>query len=369
MNAPAHPYDAIAAELRKLAESEGAELWRNRIRLTGLLLDHQPELRREIRAVVAAVEQGVAHALADTERSLSAIAIDRQANLLESESGLRPEIALNVTRTIAHALNLGPLPSVYGHAAPPAPPRPVPPGPPISLDRPMPAPMPHPRPMQPPQPMPPPQHWSDPRNAQPSSTYGRGGSRFPWAVVIIGSATLAAAGIVTASVMLGGSSGNNVARAGNATAGTIPPVARNDVAASMAPGQWEYTTRIVDVSTSGASPQDDAQARTMIGNEQRHGECVVDTSTTYMAQQLAAQLSASLGQGATCDLPRQTFSNSVIDIGGTCQGPNGRIDLTANGTFTSDTSTVDLSTTAYRGAQQVMMAMRVTGRRTGACTP
>ncbi len=114
MNAPpAFPYDLIAADLRGLADQEGAALWQNRHRLTGLMLDHQPDLRREIKTMASAVELGVAQALADGDRSLAGIAIDRQAALMESEIGLRAEVAQNVVRAIAHALNLGPLPSVY----------------------------------------------------------------------------------------------------------------------------------------------------------------------------------------------------------------------------------------------------------------
>ncbi len=114
MNAsPANPYDLIAADLRGLAEQEGPALWRSRHRLTGLMLDHQPELRREIKTMASAVELGVAQALAEGDRSLAGIAIDRQAALMESEVGLRAEVAQNVVRAIAHALNLGPLPSVY----------------------------------------------------------------------------------------------------------------------------------------------------------------------------------------------------------------------------------------------------------------
>lgn len=111
------PYDAIAVELRQIAHHEGEGIWRDRSRLMGLLLDQQPDLRREIRAVVTAIEQGVAQALTGAEPSLTAITIDRQAGLLESEANLRPDVAQDVTRAIAHALNLGPLPSIYGRGS------------------------------------------------------------------------------------------------------------------------------------------------------------------------------------------------------------------------------------------------------------
>lgn len=210
MNAPPHPYDLIGAELRALADQEGADLWRNRYRLTGLLLDHQPELRREIRAIASAVEQGVARALAETERSLAAIAIDRQASLVETEIGLRPEVALNVTRAIAHALDLGPLPSVYGQGGPPrSDPRPSSPQP---VHRPQPA-------YAPPRQQP---GWSDPVSSQPRSVgpYApepAAGARFPWRIAIVGSAVAAALMIVMVSQFAGGG--------GQQVAGNSPPAA------------------------------------------------------------------------------------------------------------------------------------------------
>ena len=110
MNAPpGNPYDLIAADLRVLAEQEGMALWKHRHRLTGLMLDHQPELRREIKTMVSAVELGVPQALADGDRSLAGIAIDRQAALMESEIGLRAEVAQNVVRAIARWVEAQPL--------------------------------------------------------------------------------------------------------------------------------------------------------------------------------------------------------------------------------------------------------------------
>lgn len=118
MNAAlADPYDLLAGEMRTLVEQEGLGLWNDRRRLVALLLDHQPDLRREIRAIGTAVDEGVAAALARCQRQLAGIAIDRQAQLVESEAGLRPNVARDVTRAIAHALDLGPLPGVYPREA------------------------------------------------------------------------------------------------------------------------------------------------------------------------------------------------------------------------------------------------------------
>lgn len=170
-----NPYDLIAADLRTLAGEEGAELWRDRHRLTGLLLDHQPELRREIRTVVAAAEQGVPQALADCDRSLAGIVIDRQAAQMELEAGLRAEVAHNVVRAIAHALDLGPLPGVYLQGGQPPrsashqamPPQPVS------------APTAH-------------SGWHDPYSSQPRTA----GRKFLWPAVILGSALAVGAAIL-----------------------------------------------------------------------------------------------------------------------------------------------------------------------------
>jgi PQQ-dependent catabolism-associated CXXCW motif protein len=176
-----HPYDLIGSELRTLAQDEGPGLWRNRSRLMGLLLDHQPELRREIRSVVSGVEQGVARALSEADRSLAAITIDRQASLMETEVGLRPDVAQNVTRAIAHALDLGPLPSVYPQSRPHVSDQRFPPSP---------APAPEAAPI-----------WHDPHSSQrrppvPPNPGETGARRFPWPAAILGGAVLAAGAIV-----------------------------------------------------------------------------------------------------------------------------------------------------------------------------
>lgn len=183
-----NPYDVLAGELRELVHQEGASLWESRDRLLGLLLDQQPELRREIRSIMTAVDAGVPQALAATERQLAGIAIDRQANLIESEAALRADVARAVTRAIAHALDLGPLPSVY----------------PSDLAGPTPA-YPPPTPVVPPQyqsypPMPDPSQWGAP--PVPASTSS---SLTPFA--LLGGAVAVAAAIIFVPGLVGGGGG------------------------------------------------------------------------------------------------------------------------------------------------------------------
>lgn len=364
----AHPYDLLATELRGLAEAEGAELWRNRIRLIGLLLDAQPELRREIRAIVTGVEEGVATALSDTERSLSGIAIDRQANLLETETGLRPEIALNVARTIAHALNLGPVPSVYGHgqAAPtPTPPRP------IQRPEPMPPPQHLPQPAPPPQ-----QAWSqayDPRShySQPSA------KKFPLALTLVAGTVLIGGGVLAATMLpLGGNGASPVRNIASGPTPTPRPSPTPTPSPSPSPtppptnfvlGNWEYVFSATGVESSTAPPEILAKMRTQMGAPQRRTFCLMNNDTSNMAQQISSQLSSSMGQQATCNMWKETIANGVIDLAGTCQSPTSTVEMAITGTYTPTTSNTDMVLDLDTNGQSIRIRANETGRHTGPC--
>lgn len=359
------PYDLIAAELCRLAQADGAELWRNRIRLTGLLLDAQPDLRREIRAVVSGVEQGVAAALSDTERSLSGIAIDRQANLLETESGLRPEIALNVARTIAHALNLGPLPSVYGHARAAPPPSPLPPRAyaPVAHG-------PQPQPVPPPIP---PRTWSDPRGEPPQSGYDSSSSRstFPWVPVVIGSAVLIGGGVLTATLLPRAGSNTSASRTPTPTptpAPTPTPTPTPPPAgASMQPGQWESVATPTGLEAPGATPEMLAQMRARL-TTQRQSECVTAATSQLTGQNLMTSFAQGMGQGTTCNVLRSNVGNGTIDATGTCRAPAFNMNLAMRGTYTPTNLSFDTDATLNTGQQIITVSYNTVSRRVGDCS-
>ncbi len=106
-------YDLLAEVLKALVDRFGEEIFTDRRRLISLLADHLPEAKREIRVVSSALEEGVPAALANAERHLSGLEMDRQAGRLESGTGLRIDIARQVVRAFAYSMGLGPLPSVY----------------------------------------------------------------------------------------------------------------------------------------------------------------------------------------------------------------------------------------------------------------
>ncbi|MDO9337287.1 MAG: rhodanese-like domain-containing protein [Caulobacter sp.] len=106
-------YDQLAQALRDIRLRLGDGILADRRRLSSLLMDSAPEAKREIRVIGTALDEGVPAALKGAERHLLGMEMDRQANRLESSTGLRLDIALQVVRVLTYALDLGPLPSVY----------------------------------------------------------------------------------------------------------------------------------------------------------------------------------------------------------------------------------------------------------------
>ncbi len=111
-------YDQLGEALRAQRERFGADAFSNRRRVISLLADVIPEARREIRAVASALDEGAVEALCGVERSLLGMEMDRQADRLEQQVGLRADLAKQVIRALAYALDLGPPPSVYEGAPP-----------------------------------------------------------------------------------------------------------------------------------------------------------------------------------------------------------------------------------------------------------
>jgi len=114
-------HDQLAQALHQIRGRLGDGILADRRRLSSLLMDAAPEAKRDIRVIGAALDEGVPAALKSAERHLLGLEMDRQANRLEASTGLRLDIALQVVRILAYALDLGPLPSVYQGTQPVAP--------------------------------------------------------------------------------------------------------------------------------------------------------------------------------------------------------------------------------------------------------
>jgi len=117
-------FDQLAIALQEIRTRLGDGILDDKRRLNGLLFDAAPDAKREIRVIRTAIDEGVPDALRHAERELLGLEMDRQANRLESSTGMRQDLALQIVRLLAFALDQGPLPSVYQqtHVAPARPP-------------------------------------------------------------------------------------------------------------------------------------------------------------------------------------------------------------------------------------------------------
>jgi len=113
----ADSYDALAKVLRELPGRFGATIFSDRRRVVSVLSDRVPEARREIKVLGSAIDDGVFDALSNARPEQIGLEIDRLAARIETNLGIRSDIALPVVRACAHGLGRGPLPSEYGSAA------------------------------------------------------------------------------------------------------------------------------------------------------------------------------------------------------------------------------------------------------------
>ena len=110
-------YDAIAKVLAELQGRFGANVFSDRRRVVSVLSDRVPEARREIRVIGSCIDDGIFDSLSSTRPDQVMFEIDRLAARIESNLGVRKDIALPVVRACAHGLGRGPLPSAYGASA------------------------------------------------------------------------------------------------------------------------------------------------------------------------------------------------------------------------------------------------------------
>jgi hypothetical protein len=155
MSADVAIFDRLAAVMAEARPRFGAAGLTEKRRVIGLLSDKVPDAKREIRAIGVAIDEGVPAVLARTERHMLGVEMDRLANALSDETGIRIELARQVVRAFAFALDMGPPPSIYEAGAPaPVPRVPAPSsGDWAGLSTVVPAPVPASQPMPPPAPI------------------------------------------------------------------------------------------------------------------------------------------------------------------------------------------------------------------------
>ena len=131
-------------------------------------------------------------------------------------------------------------------------------------------------------------------------------------------------------------------------------------AASLAAGQWELTSEVTAFSVVDGGT---AQIDTPVGTRETHSVCVGGGRPPS---------ALFAGEGYRCRYDNYYGRNGRVNATMMCsrEGLSGSIPITADGQFTADTHdyTRDLRT-ALSGDGDVQITARVTGRRTGDCTP
>jgi len=131
-------------------------------------------------------------------------------------------------------------------------------------------------------------------------------------------------------------------------------------AASVAAGQWELTSEVTAFSKADAGPP---AIDTPVGTRATETVCAT-----------AGRPPAELFSGAAYDCRYDNYyaRNGRLNATMICrrEGLQGNIPLTADGDFTADTLEYSRDIrTSLSGNGDVQITQRVTGRRTGDCTP
>jgi hypothetical protein len=167
-------HDALAKTLASIRQRLGAGAFDDRRKVLALLADMLPGHNRLVRLLGIAFDNGAVQAIASARREQAELEIDRHAQRVDADIGIRKAIMVPVLRAVAYAADRGALPSTYpapqaesevvgqraaseeswvGLADPPPPPAPAPaappraapaPTPPVAVAPPTPAPAPAP---------------------------------------------------------------------------------------------------------------------------------------------------------------------------------------------------------------------------------
>jgi hypothetical protein len=146
-----------------------------------------------------------------------------------------------------------------------------------------------------------------------------------------------------------------------AACGAAPENKTAPVAAAPAPGQWELTA---EVTRFAKSDQGTPRINTPVGTRATESVCVGPGD----------QVSSTLFSGAayTCTYPTYYVRNGRVNMTLNCrrEGLSGDIPMNVNGTFEANSIayTRNLRTSLATDGD-VEVDARVTGRRTGDCTP
>lgn len=131
------------------------------------------------------------------------------------------------------------------------------------------------------------------------------------------------------------------------------------------PGLYRGTTQLVDLTVSGASEQEAAMLKQMMGGEARTTEfCLTPEEAEKGFEEMAKQ-----AQGSECSFAKFDVTGGTIDAVMNCSGQGqgeAQIALKGTGSETKSDMTMTMNANAPTG-QTMTMTMRTTQERVGDC--
>ena len=106
-------HDTLAKTLAAIRQRLGEGAFDDRRKVLALLADAMPGHNRQLRLLGIAFDHGAVQAIAAARRDQAALEIDRHAQRVDADIGIRKAIMVPVLRAVAYAANRGALPSTY----------------------------------------------------------------------------------------------------------------------------------------------------------------------------------------------------------------------------------------------------------------
>lgn len=130
------------------------------------------------------------------------------------------------------------------------------------------------------------------------------------------------------------------------------------MAQTLQPGIWEHTNTMTSAEIPGAPPE---MMAALLGQTTTTSSCITQEQLDQGAQALFDQ---SNGQ---CDFSEFSMEGGRLHMVGSCAGPQGSANITANGTYTATTYESESMVTAATPGGEMRIEATASGRRTGDC--
>eukprot|EP01037_Dinobryon_pediforme_P005663 gene5663-5725_t len=175
-------------------------------------------------------------------------------------------------------------------------------------------------------------------------------------------------GLLAGMTLLAGCGDNKQVDVKNATASEV---AGKVGAAGLhfLPGAWETTVNMTDLSVAGMAPEMAAAMKQAMSHDQAGKPRV--TRTCLTPEKAAKPDSTFFGKGdGHCTYKSFTMGDGKISGTMTCDDPRQAAStMTMNGTYTSDSYTMDMVMAGGQQGQAMSMHIAVTSHRVGDCKP